>query len=181
VNGYNFVDIIHQFSEQVEWVLERYKHIWINDDHVVKQAMSDRQRLAYHQQQSLPVMQEIRKWGIQHFKDETVEENSSLGKAIAYFNKHFDRLTLFCCVEGAKIDNNFMEAMLKLIVRNRKNSMFYKTLAGAAISDVITACLATAMQADANAFDYFNAVQRNQSKVKANPMAWMPWNYLNAC
>jgi hypothetical protein len=40
-----------------------------------------------------------------------------------------------------------MEQALKLIVRNRKNAYFYKTPAGAAISDVITSLIATAMQA----------------------------------
>ncbi|MFK5987007.1 MAG: transposase [Pseudomonadota bacterium] len=117
--------------------------------------MSDAQRLAYHQQHSLPVMEKIRSWAEQHFSDETVEKNSTLGKAISYFNRHFERLTLFCTIEGAKIDTNYMEAILKLIVRNRKNAYFYKTPAGAAISDVITSCIATIMQADVNVFDYF--------------------------
>ena len=72
-----------------------------------------------------------------------------------------------------------MEAMLKLIVRNRKNAYFYKTLAGAGISDVITSFIATAMQADANVFDYFNAIQRHRQAVKKNPADWMPWNYLS--
>ena len=175
----NFVDVISQFPQEVEWVLERYKLVWVHDDYTSKHLMNAAQRLAYHKQYSLPVMQEIHAWGIQHFKDMTVEENSSLGKAIAYFSNHFERLTLFCQMEGAKIDNNFMEAMLKLIVRNRKNAYFYKTLAGASISDVITSFIATAMQADVNVFDYFNAVQRNRQAVKENPADWMPWNYLS--
>jgi len=70
-----------------------------------------------------------------------------------------------------------MEAVLKLIVRNRKNAYFYKTPAGAAISDVITSCIATSMQADVNVFDYFNAIQRNSAAVKNDPSAWLPWNY----
>ena len=175
----NFVDVISQFPHEVEWVLERYKLIWIHDDYTSEQTQNDAQRLAYHKQHSLPVMQEIRDWGIQHFEKMTLEENSSLGKAITYFNNHFDRLSLFCQIEGAKIDNNFMEAMLKLIVRNRKNAYFYKTLAGASISDVITSFIATTMQADVNVLDYFNAVQRNRQAVKENPGDWMPWNYLS--
>ena len=172
-----FVDVIEQFPTEVEWVLERYKIIWKNEDEIIGKALNPAQRLAYHQKNSLPVMEEIRDWGKKHFTDETVEENSVLGKAIAYFIRHFKRLTLFCQVEGAKIDNNAMEAMLKLIVRNRKNAMFYKTPTGAAISDVITSCIATTMRNDVNAFDYFNAIQRNKQLVKENPHAWLPWNY----
>ena len=174
-----YIDVLAQFPEQVPEVLERYKVIWINDDECANQKMTAASRLAYHKQHSLPVMNDIRSWGEQHFTDETVEENSGLGKAIAYFNRHFERLTLFCQVEGAKIDNNYMEAILKLIVRNRKNAYFYKTPAGAAISDVLTSCIATSMQADVNVFDYFNAIQRNRLAVRNNPFDWLPWNYMN--
>lgn len=172
-----FVDVINQFPALVPWVLEHYKLIWMNEDECVNKKTNPAQRLAYHQQHSLPVMNEIRTWGEQQFSNETVEENSTLGKAIAYFNRHFERLTLFCTIEGAKIDNNYMETILKLIVRNRKNAYFYKTPAGAAISDVITSCIATSMQADVNVFDYFNAIQRHRIAVKNEPSAWLPWNY----
>jgi hypothetical protein len=172
-----FVDVMEQFPSEVEWVLKRYKVIWKNDDHVIEQALSPAECLAYHKLHSLPVMESIYQWGEQHFSDETVEENSVLGKAIRYFLRHFDRLTLFCQIEGAKIDNNKMEAMLKLIVRNRKNSFFYKTPAGAAISDVITSCIATAMVNEVNAFDYFNIIQRYSEQVKKAPQLWLPWNY----
>jgi len=53
-----------------------------------------------------------------HIKKGTVEENSGLGKAIAYFTQYFDRLTLHCQIGGAKIDNNYMEAMLKGLGKN---------------------------------------------------------------
>jgi transposase len=139
--------------------------------------MSPAERLKYHQEHSLPIMNEIRTWSTKHFTDETVEENSSLGKVNAYFNRHFERLILFCKIEGAKIDNNLMEQALKLIVRNRKNAYFYKTLAGAAISDVITSLIATAMLAGINVFDYFNAIQRHSQLVKDQPEKWLPWNY----
>ncbi len=77
------------------------------------------------------------------------------------------------------LDNNLMEAQLKLIVRGRKNAYFYKTLAGAAISDIITSVIATCVRALINPFDYLNAIQRNQEQVKSNPQVWLPWNYRN--
>ena len=30
----------------------------------------------------------------------------------------------------------------------------------------------------ANPFDYLMAVVRNESRMEADPGAWMPWNYL---
>jgi hypothetical protein len=172
-----FVDVQQHFPEQVHWVLEHYQHIWVNDDVCAEKVMDSEHRLAYHAEHSLPVMQEIRAWGAQQIDEQGVEPNSGLGKAIGYFERHFDRLTLFCKTEGAKIDNNVMEAALKLIVRNRKNAYFYKTPAGAGISDVITSCIATTQLAHINVFDYFNAIQRHRAAVKDNPEQWLPWNY----
>ena len=67
-----------------------------------------------------------------------------------------------------------MEAQLKLKIRNRKNAMFYKTLSGASISDVITSIIATAGKAGVNVFNYFNLLQREREKVKANPENYLP-------
>jgi hypothetical protein len=93
------------------------------------------------------VIVDIQSWGNTHLKNETMEENNGLGKAIRYFNNHFDGLTCFCREEGAMLDNNLMEAMLKLIVRNRKNAGFFKTGSGAAIGAGSTSLIGTATAA----------------------------------
>jgi hypothetical protein len=51
--------------------------------------MSDEERLAYHKKQSLPIMSELKEWMEREFREKRVEPNSSLGKAMAYFqNRH---------------------------------------------------------------------------------------------
>ena len=114
-----FVDVINHFPEEVEQVLNRYGEIWVNDDYTKTEKLTPSARLIYHQQHSLPIMQEIKLWGETHFSNETVEENSGLGKAIRYFIKHYVGLSDFCSLEGVKIDNNRIEAMLKIVVRDR--------------------------------------------------------------
>ena len=172
-----FVDILTPFPEEVEYVLNLYQQIWVNEDAAKAQSLTPAERLAYHRQHSLPVMEQIRQWGQHQLDTEQTEANSGLGKAIRYFINHYDGLTRFCTVEGAMLDNNIMEGQLKLIVRNRKNANFYKTLAGAAISDILTSVIATAARAQINPFDYLNAIQCHQNQVKAHPQAWLPWNY----
>lgn len=172
-----FVDVINHFPAQVEYILERYGVIWTNEHTVVKLKLSPMQRLAYHEAHSLPIMAEIKEWGEKHFADKTIEENSGLGKAIAYFIKHYAGLTCFCTTQGAKLDNNQIEAMLKIVVRDRKNAMFHKTLLGATIGDVITSMIATAAEAGINVFEYFTELQQNREKVKAHPENYLPWNY----
>jgi transposase len=67
--------------------------------------------------------------------------------------------------------------LIKLIVRSRKNSLFFKTQNGADVSDVITSMLATSAECNANPFDYLQCLQRNQLAVRAAPEKWLPWNY----
>jgi transposase len=173
-----FVDVINHFPEDVEHVLTRYGEIWVNDDYAKSEQLSPTARLAYHQAHSLPIMEDIKSWGEAHIANETVEENSGLGKAIRYFLKHYVGLSYFCSMKGVKIDNNRIESMLKIIVRDRKNAMFHKTLLGATIGDVVTSVIATASEAGINVFDYFTTLQQESAQVKAHPENYLPWNYI---
>ena len=173
-----YVDVLNHFPDEVEHIINRYGNIWSNEHKTVEQGLSSAERLAYHQQHSLPIMVEIKDWGETHLSNNTVEANSGLGKAITYFNKQYSSLTRFCEIEGAKLDNNEIESQLKIIVRDRKNAMFHKTLHGATIDDVITSMIATASRAGINVFDYFTALQQNKEKVRTDPESYLPWNYL---
>ena len=96
---------------------------------------------------------------------------------MSYFKRHFAGLSAFCFTPGVPLDNNECERLIKLIVRSRKNSLFHQTAVGAEISDVISSVLATCHENQINAFEYLNAVQRNQKAVRASPQDWLPWNY----
>jgi len=64
-----------------------------------------------------------------------VEPNGALGKAAAYFIRHWHRLTLFLHEPGVPIDNSLCEQAIKKFVLLRKNSLFYKNLFGALVGD----------------------------------------------
>jgi len=66
---------------------------------------------------------------------------------------------------------------LKLVIRQRKNSLFYATEHSAYIASILTSVIATCVQAGVNALDYLVAVQEHRQEVFANPRAWLPWNY----
>lgn len=172
-----FVDVISHFPLEVEFILERYGTIWTYEHETIAQSLDPTQRLAYHQQHSLPVMKEIKQWGETKLQSEEVEHNSALGKAIRYFIKHYEGLTCFCRVENAKLDNNEIEAMLKIIVRDRRNAMFHRNQTGATIGDIVTSLIATGSEAQINVFEYFIMLQQEKEAVKANPEKYLPWNY----
>ncbi len=101
------------------------------------------------------------------------------GKAIKYLVRHYEKLTQFCRVAGALIDNNRMEETLKLMIRNRKTAHFFKTVNGAGVANVLTSIIATAMRAKVNLFEYLTILQRHQAEVASDPKAWLPWDYQN--
>lgn len=172
-----FTEVLSNFPEEVNYFIDSYARVWQNDTTAKDEKMTAKARLAYHIEHSLPIMQSLQTWCETQLKQSKTEENSGLGKAIRYFLRHFEGLSAFCRIEGARLDNNLAERVIKLIVRGRKNSLFYKTLAGANVGDVITSLIATCELNGINCFDYLSALQQNRRMIEKEPERWLPWNY----
>ena len=123
------------------------------------------------------MMDELHRWLQQQFDEKLVEPNSSLGKAISYLLKRWDKLTLFLRIAGAPLDNNECEQALKMAIRHRKNSLFYKTMQGAGVGDLYMSLIHTCYLCGADPLHYLTALQRCAAHVVAAVGAWMPWNY----
>ncbi len=80
--------------------------------------------------------------------------------------------------EGAPLDNNTLEQTLKIVALLRKNALFFKTLVGAEMSDIIMSIGATAGFDGVDLFHYFVSILRYQKEVAQNPEAFLPWKYL---
>src|SRR5262249_33117228 len=89
-----------------------------------KEGLTGEARLAFHQRESGQVMAGLRKWIEGLFADKRVEPNSGLGGALHYLLKRWDKLTLFLRVAGAPIDNNTLNAALKLAIPQPRASPF---------------------------------------------------------
>ena len=105
------------------------------------------------------------------------EPNSGLGEAVGYMLKHWEKLTLFLRQAGAPLDNNVCERALKKAILHRKNSLFYKTDAGARVGDAFMSLIHTCALNGADPFDYITQLQRHAKEVREKPEQWMPWNY----
>jgi hypothetical protein len=173
----NFVDVVSAFPSEVRYVLEHLKTVYKIDAEAKKLALSAEERLRLHQEQSGPVMEELERWLKQQFEEKKVEPNSSLGGAISYMQRHWKPLTLFLRVAGAPLDNNACERALKMAIRHRKNSLFYKTTRGAAVGDKYMSLIHTCYLSGANPFHYLTQLQLHHERVRTAPGDWMPWNY----
>ena len=172
-----FVEVIENFPQPCQHVLEQLGTVYGNDATARKQAMTAEERLRYHQQHSAPVLEELRGWLNTQFAEKKVEPNSGLGMAMRYLLKHWERLTLFLRQPGAPLDNNIAERALKKAILHRKNSLFYKTANGARVGDLFMSLIHTCELSGANPFDYLTQLQRHAGDLVRNPRQWMPWNY----
>jgi hypothetical protein len=64
--------------------------------------------------------------------------------------------------------HNPVEQVLKLSVRYRNNSLFYKTLHGAYVGDVLASLIETCRLNGVNPIDYLSALLHNRSAVFAD-------------
>ena len=172
-----FVDVVEQFPEECRHVLEALRHVYHTDALARERELSPEDRLALHQAESGPVMKELHAWLSRQFDDRLVEPNSSLGGAVKYMLKHWKKLTLFLRVPGAPLDNNICERALKMAIRHRRNSLFFKTQNGAKVGDLFMSLIYTCALCDANPFDYLTELDRHADQLASHPSDWMPWNY----
>jgi hypothetical protein len=172
-----FVEVADRFPEECRHVLEALSVIYKNDALAKERQLLPEQRLLFHQAESGPVMEELQVWLVRQFDERRVEPNSSLGGAISYMLKHWEKLTLFLRVAGAPLDNNVCERALKRAILHRKNALFYKTCHGAHVGDLFMSLIHTCELCGVNAFDYLTELDRHADALPANPQDWMPWNY----
>lgn len=173
-----FVKLLDVFPERCQYVLELFGRVYANEAYTKRQEMTPAERLTFHQLESRPVLEELRRRMEADLKESLVEENSALGKAYRYMLKRWEGLTVFLRVEGAELDNNAIERQLKKAILNRKNAYFYRSNRGALVGDIYMSLIYTCELNGGSPFDYLNQLQVHASDLAANPSAWMPWTYL---
>jgi hypothetical protein len=172
-----FVDVVENFPEPCRYVLEALKVVYHNNAVARRRKLSPAGRLQLHQRESGPTMERLHAWLSEQFDRRLVEPNSSLGGAVGYMLKHWDRLTLFLREPGAPLDNNICEQALKKAILHRKNALFYKTDNGARVGDLYMSLIHTCQLNRVNPFDYLTALARHAEQSARHPECWMPWNY----
>jgi len=172
-----FYEIYDFFDQECDFVLRTIGRIYENESVCKKQKLTAEERLIYHQTHSAPLMQALHHWLNNKLLYGEVELNSGLGESMIYMLKHWETLTRFLHVAGVPIDNSICEQAIKVVLRHRKNSLFYKTLYGAEVGDILMSLIHTAARHGTNAFLYLNALQYHAREVALAPEDWLPWTY----
>jgi transposase len=172
-----YVEVAESFPTEVRFVLELLSEVYATDARTREENLTPEQRLKRHQDESGPRMQALEQWMRLQIEEHLVEPNSTLGQAIGYMRKRWSQLTLFLREVGAPLDNNACEQILKKAILHRKNALFYRTIQGAAVGDLLMSLIHTAELNQVNAFDYLVALLNFADRIDADPQEWLPWNY----
>jgi transposase len=170
-----FVEIWRIYPMACSYVLEQIGEIYRNEKQTA--GMSEGERLAYHQKHSGPVMVGLKQWMDKQMAEKKVEPNSSLGKAIEYFQTHYEGLSAYLRYAGAPLDNNACEQVLRPVAIMRKNSYGYKTNRGARTAEIIQSVIQTCRLNGTNVWTYLVSVLKRSTEVRGKPETFLPWNY----
>jgi hypothetical protein len=177
-----FSDLEEAFPPPCAYVLGVLDQVFEHDQATRECRLSADDRLAYHRQHSGPLMDALHGWLEQQLEDREVEPNSALGKAFNYLLSHWTELTQFLRVAGAPLDRNVVERALKLMIRQRNNSLFFASAYSAQVGSVLCSVIAPfdtsgALKAGINVLDSRVALQRHRREVLQSPSRGLPWNY----
>ena len=173
----NFIQVENNFPLECDFVISQIGLVYHYDAQAKLKKMDKEQRLAYHKENSGPVMEALKLWMQQKMDDHEVEPASGLGLAIRYMQRHWEKLIRFLSVAGAHLDNNIVEQALKFAIKVRKNSMFHKSEHGAYVAALFFSIIKTCALSKINPIDYLVELQKNKSRVFKAPDLWLPWNY----
>jgi transposase len=173
----NLVDQVANFPAECQFFLREFKAVFKVEARCVAQKLTPDERLRTHQTDSAPHMEAIHSKAKALLDEHEVEPNSDMGKALNYLLDHWDALTRFLQVSGAPIDNNICERALKMAIRHRNNSLFFKTKRGAEVGDLFMSLIDTCVLNGENPFEFLVAILRHSDDVARAPGDWLPWTF----
>jgi transposase len=175
-----FVRAYRAAKKACAYVILKLQEIYKIEAQAKREGLGSEERLKLHQEKSGPVMAELKAWFDRQIETKQVEPNSPLGEAIEYMRNHWLGLTAFLRIPGAPITNDELEQAFKNVKIYLKNALFYKTLFGAKVGDMMMSVIHTTVLAGENPWEYLVEIQKNREAVKKDPGAWMPWNFRQA-
>jgi transposase len=134
------------------------------------------ERKTIRQQEAVPQLEKIRHW-----LDKTLHATlpkGALGKALAYLDKNWSKLTVYTTDDRLSIDNNPAENAIRPFVLGRKNWLFSASVDGAKASANLYGLIETAKANGLEPYHYLRKVFKELPAAKNVEAieALLPWN-----
>ncbi len=139
-------------------------------------SLSDLERQQLHAMESTPVLNKIMDIVQEATEEKKFMPNSELGKAAAYWDEHFNKLTNFIRIPGVPLDTNHVERGIKSPIRIRKQAPIFKTLSGAERTGRMLSLVETCLYNKINARSYLIWALKGRKKGQA-AIELTPWMF----
>ena len=166
-----------QYPEEYAVAGAVYKQVFDNDDIAKNREMTPEERMAFHAENSLPLMKTLKKMCAAKVVSRLVEPNSKLWEPLTFIINQWPRLTKFCHEPGVPLDTNLVEQILIIPVRYLGGSFNYQTSNGAEVGDHFMSLVVTAKKNDVEPVAYIEHCLRNHEDLKKRPEYYFPWVY----
>ena len=135
--------------------------------------LSDEERLALRQAQSVPVLANLRE-KLLEWKEQLLPKHP-MAEAVNYSLSQWAELNVFCSDGAVPIDNNVSEREMKRVVLNRKNSLFVGNARGGRTAAILASLTSTCRRHDLDPQLYLTQLLMNLPEVKVGELsAWLP-------
>lgn len=130
------------------------------------------------QEQAVPVLENLKAWMMDAYPE--VLPESTIGKAIGYSLKRWDKLSLYTTDARLQIDNNLVENAIRPVAIGRKNYLFAGSHNGARRAAMQYSFLGTCKINNVNPFDWLRDILRRIPSHSVNkldqllPNNWTP-------
>jgi hypothetical protein len=172
-----FRDLKNKYPAEYATAGEIYKKVFDNDDQAKALGLTALERMLYHQQRSLPLMNQLKAMCKQKIESKLVEPCSPLWQPCSFIINQWSRLTRFCHEPGVPLDTNLVEQTLIIPVRYLAGSFNYQTENGAVVGDHHMSLVATARKNGVEPVAYLADCLRHHEDLAKRPEYYLPWVY----
>jgi len=136
-----FSDALNNDGPRSEYVLQEMQKLYAIERSCKEQGLSAEQIQAIRKEQALPILNKLGQW----MKDQYIQvlPSSTIGEALAYSIKRWDKLTLYTQGGRLSIDNNPVENSIRPVALGRKNYLFAGSHEAAKRSGMLYSLLGT--------------------------------------
>jgi len=163
-----FDQAVENDQERAEYALVELQKLYAIERAGKEEQLSVEQLTALRQQQAVPILQALHQW-MQQQKDK-VAPKSSIGKALAYSLKLWDRLSQYTQNGAWHIDNNRVENSIRPVALGRKNYLFAGSHDGAQWAAMMYSFLGSCKLNGVEPFQWFKTTLEKISETKVNQM-----------
>jgi transposase len=121
-----FEDSLDNDKAKASYVLTEIQKLYQVERQAREQGLNSEERYQLRQQESLPLMQDLKEWLIEHAPKANLKvlPGSKIGKAISYALGMWGRLERYLEDGKFEIDNNWVENSIRPVAVGRKNYLF---------------------------------------------------------